>query len=108
VRRSYTSTFEDDVVSALEWTLENFGNSAMDRYAKLIEIALRSLSGEPLPLASREFETVRLYHLTHSKKDAPVDGVIVNNPRHLLVYRVDGNTLEFLRLLHERMDIVFT
>ncbi|HCN79344.1 MAG TPA: hypothetical protein DIT13_19445, partial [Verrucomicrobiales bacterium] len=48
---------------------------------------------------------VRIYHLRHSRKAAPVGGLIVKNPRHFIVYRITSDrAIELLRVLHERMD----
>jgi toxin ParE1/3/4 len=49
--------------------------------------------------------SVRKYHLKHSRKNAAVGGLIVKKPRHFIVYRVNGDTLEILRVLHDRMDL---
>ncbi|MFT5465191.1 MAG: plasmid stabilization system protein ParE [Verrucomicrobiales bacterium] len=106
MKRSNTSEFEKDVISALEWTLENFGSSATDRYAKLIDIALKGISIDPLLSGSSVFQDVRLYHLRHCRKSAPVAGIVVKNPRHFVAYRVNGDTIEILRLLHESMDFI--
>ena len=104
---TYSSGFKEDLISALEWALENFGEKTRTRYLKLIEVSLNSITKDPLLLHSREFEkTVRIYHLKHRKKAARVDGIAVNNPKHMIVYRIEDGEIEILRLLHERMDII--
>ena len=103
----YSFGFKEDVISALEWTLENFGEKTRIGYLDLIEASLTSIAKDPLLLHSREFEeSVRFYHLKHRRKVARVDGIAVKNPKHLIVYRIRDREIEILRLLHERMDIV--
>jgi toxin ParE1/3/4 len=101
----HTSQFKEDVISTLERTVEFFGSSAKERYARLINVALEEITKDPLLRGSREAHGVRLYHLRHSKKNAAVDGISVKNPRHFVAYRVSGEVIEVLRLLHDSRDI---
>ena len=49
---------------------------------------------------------VQAYHIRHCRKNAPVGGLIVKNPRHFIVYRTTASGgIELLRVLHDRMDI---
>lgn len=99
-----------DVADALDWSLAKFGEDAFQRYSKLLRVSFRDIVDDPLRIGSREFdcngEVVRLYPIRFSRKNAAVDGVVVQRPRHLIAYRVAGDgELEILRVLDDRMDV---
>jgi len=50
-------------------------------------------------------ENVRLYHLRHSRRNVADAKDHVKHPRHFLIFRIKGETLEIGRLLHGSMDI---
>lgn len=104
-----TAKAVEDIESCLLWSAENFGIPAARRYRVLLEVALLAILEYPELRGSKLVEVfdgkVRTYHLRHSRKDAPVGGLIVKNPRHIIVYRTVGDgPIELLRVLHERMD----
>jgi len=104
-----TAKAVEDIESCLLWSAENFGIPAAHRYRVLLEVALLAIVEEPDLRGSKVMEgfdgKVRIYHLRHRRKDAPVGGLIVKNPRHFIVYRaMDDGAVELLRVLHERMD----
>lgn len=99
-----------DIEECLLWSASNFGIPAARRYRKLLAVAIGEIANDPQLPGSKTWDDlqpgVRLYHLVHSRKRAPVDGLIVKRPRHFIAYRVSkGDTLEVLRVLHERMNI---
>ncbi len=99
-----------DIEEALLWSATHFGKSAARRYARLIATAISEIATDPNLAGSRAApdlqEGMRLYHLTHSRKRAPIDGVIVKRPRHFIAYRsLDPTTIEIVRILHDSMDI---
>ena len=100
-----SAAFKADEIDCLEWSLERFGEKAAERYLNLIRVALGEICREPLIPGSRDFEGVRLFDLRHSRMRAAVDGVVVGNPRHFIVYRVRGERTEALRLLHDSIDL---
>jgi len=100
-------------VNCLRWSYEQFGAVAAQRYRVLIQVAIMAILKDPQCSGSKAFpgkvDHVRLYHLRHSRNQAPVDGLIVKTLRHFLVYRhtdskLADSRLELLRLLHEKMD----
>jgi toxin ParE1/3/4 len=99
----------EDIESSLTWSAENFGISAAYRYRVLLEVALLAILEDPDLTGSKRIEgfprDVRAYHLRHSRKKAPVAGLIVKSPRHFIVYRtIETGGIELLRVLHDRMD----
>ena len=105
MRRVPTPEFKRDLVQCIKRSARQFGKQASIRYENLILVALEEISKDPLLQHSRDAHGVRLYHLRHSKKDATVDGIPVKNPRHFIAYRVNGEVIEVLRLLHDSRDI---
>lgn len=100
-----TEAAKDDYRQILRTSLETFGVSASVRYKKLIIQAFEDLTEEPERPESRLTEQgIRLYHLRHSAKQAPVDGIIVRKPRHMIAYRIGANSrLEIIRILYDAM-----
>ncbi len=93
----------EDIEACLYWSAENFGIPAARRYRVLLEVALLAILKTPEPRGSKRIEgfggKVRAYHLRHSRKDAPVDGLIVKTPRHFIVYRkTQTGGIELLRV----------
>lgn len=105
-----TREAREDIEEALFWSALNFGRSAARRYRDLIEVSIREIVSDP-ELAGSKSERglqrgIRIYHLSHSRKRAAVDGLIVKRPRHFVVYRIAGSGLvEIVRLLHDSMDL---
>ena len=101
-----TDAFVKDEVSCLKWSLEQFGEAAGVRYARLLDVALKSIAEDPQRFGSREFEReVRLFHLKVCKAQAAVDGVVVKTPRHYIAYRAKSDRIEALRLIHDAMHL---
>lgn len=104
-----TQRAQTDIEACLEWSLSEFGHSAFQRYKRLIKAAILDVAHDPARHGSREIEvfggTYRLYHLRHSTASAGTPGARVKTPRHFLAFRVSGETVEIVRLLHDGMDI---
>ncbi|HSJ05033.1 MAG: type II toxin-antitoxin system RelE/ParE family toxin [Verrucomicrobium sp.] len=98
-----------DVQLCLDWSATVFGVDAARRYAELINVAIEDLVANPNPAEAEghpELFPIKLYHLRHSRKRAPVEGLIVKSPRHFIAYRVlEDDALEVLRILHDSMNI---
>lgn len=105
-----SATARADIVEALSWTHEHFGEQARLRYERLLVTALRDLAAEPERAGSvgrpELGEHVRSYHLRHSRDRAGRESGIVRRPRHLLLYRVARPDLIGVgRVLHDAMEI---
>ncbi len=46
-----------------------------------------------------------IHHLRHNRKRAAVNGLVVKNPRHFVIYLEEPEAVRILRLLHDCMDI---
>lgn len=93
-----------DIASALAWSAHSFGAAAKDRYQALIRQALANIASGALPAAVARPELgegVQLYHLRHAR-GSPAS---VRAPRHVLAFRIAGDTAIILRLLHDAMDL---
>lgn len=98
---------EEDIVSILAWSQENFGEQARERYEALIATALRDAAGadgasSPTPRPELG-EGVLSWHLARSRGRSP--GGRVRHPRHLILCLRDGDIMVVGRILHESMDL---
>ena len=106
----YFPAARKDIKEVLKWSAENFGQAAAQRYKKLIGVALAEIAENPKLDHSYELRGlqagIRLYHLRHSRKRAPVDGQMVRNPRHFVAYAVHDRDTVIVRVMHDQMEIV--
>lgn len=98
-----------DIAGILARSRETFGQQARRRYGVLLDVALRDLLDDPKAVGSQVRPDlgvgVHLYHLRHSRQRARVDGAIVSDPRHLILYEYDVAEVRVMRILHEAMDL---
>lgn len=97
---------EQDIFSLSEYSIEQFGEAAMERYLQLISIAISELCEDSKRLGVREFaENIKMFHLRNSREAAQFPPGKVGKPRHLIFFReAKDGALEILRVLHEQMD----
>jgi toxin ParE1/3/4 len=80
-----------DLTSIYEYTLEKWGLEQLQIYQKHINQALELICQEPLSARSKARDDLtsgcRLFHVQH----------------HYIAYRVQENTIQIGRILHERM-----
>ncbi|KPF78191.1 hypothetical protein IP88_04560 [alpha proteobacterium AAP81b] len=95
-----------DLAELLSTSAINFGVAARRRYASLIGAAfddLAAASERPGSRAAPELgDGLRLYHIRNSRRRIAAD--TVRKPRHVIVYRVVGEIVAVVRLLHDAMD----
>ncbi|MFC0633180.1 type II toxin-antitoxin system RelE/ParE family toxin [Brevundimonas balnearis] len=108
MRLDISARARDDIARALRTSHKTFGPQAVDRYTLLIDQALADLCAEPDRTGVRRHDSdrsdLRLYPLRHSRtRLAPADRV--GQPRHLIAFRLSGDTLRVVRVLDERMDL---
>lgn len=92
-----------DIASALTWSASTFGESARDRDQALIRQALANIASGAVPAAVARPELgdgLQLYHRRHARGSPGVRA-----PRHVLAFRIEGDTAIILRLLHDAMDL---
>lgn len=102
-----SDTAQQDISDLLERSAATFGPRARDRYASLIVAALRDAAtdnDELIKTLRPELGPgVRTWHLLRSRTTST--GGLVKRPRHLLVYRLEGETMLVARVLHDSMDL---
>jgi len=101
---------EQDIESILSWTRRTFGERTFQRYEALLVQAISDLleSSESSGVKIRDeiFPGIRTYHLSHSRRQVPVELGYVRNPRHFLIYRqLNNDCIETVRVLHDSMDL---
>ena len=98
-----------DLRDVLRWGHEQFGDYAGMRYSLLLQQAFRDIAMNPARHGSRETpelgQNLRSYHLSFSKERARSALGIVRNPRHFLIYRLEGPVVQVFRILHDSMDL---
>lgn len=104
----YSKAAEFDIISIYSLTVAEFGVDARERYELLLTSAALELADNPKRIGSRAWDDfadgIRSWHSKLSRNTAP-PRYRVKNPRHIIVYRIDGDTLVIGRVLHESMDI---
>jgi len=99
---------ERALVDVLERSETRFGAVVRDRYARLVTVAFADLAHDPDRTGVRwiDIGTHRfgLYHIRHSRSRAGEPGERVRHPRHIVVFRRDGDrVLEVIGILHDSM-----
>lgn len=96
-----------DIVNILAWSQANFGDDARHRYEALIAAGIRQVVKAPGGPGVRERPElgpgVQSWHLRQSKHDGPRE-MLVRHPRHVLIFRQDGDVVVIGRILHESMQ----
>lgn len=104
---SIAGAAETDLDDILEWTTRAFAAAGRKRYEALIRTALTDLLADPKRIGVRHRDDIGAgictYHLSTSRKRIR-SAVQVGRPRHLVFFRVKGNAIQILRLLHDSMD----
>lgn len=98
-----------DIVDALSWSLENFGESVRDGYKALIFARLDAIGGNPTLPGTRDRSDLaadlRTVHLKTCRNEVSPTFRRIANPRHFVAYRQVGEVIQVVRLLHDAMDI---
>lgn len=103
-----TATAKREMRRVRQESEERFGARTADAYADLLQTALRDLQIDcersGVKPAAHALPGIRLYHLRHSRQRVS-SAVRIAAPRHLIAFRIVGETIEVLRVLHDAMDI---
>ena len=104
-----SASAEQDIESILSWTQDELGEPARMRYEALLAQAMIDLAENPHRAGSHARpEIVPLactYHLSHSRKRVKTSIGRVKKPRHIILFRVRGGSLEIGRVLHDSMEL---
>jgi len=108
VKLRLTRRARADLAAVLRQSREQFGPEAQRHYERLLNAAMRDLAADPERPGSRDeasaSEGLRFYHSRHTARRSPV-AERVGRPRHILIYRVLGDEVRILRVLHDAMDL---
>ncbi len=101
-----TGPANDDIADTLDWSVEHFGENERGRYAALITTAIRQIAVDAEHPGSKAWPEIgvriRSWHLRISRDR--VEGDRVQQPRHVIFYRVDDDLVLIGRVLHDVMD----
>lgn len=88
---------DSDIDAILLWTEERFGVPQAETYLERIDAALQALTHDPFPTTSqvRDQDLGRSYRTHHLERRS----------RHVVVYRVEGEQVLIVRILHDSMDL---
>src|ERR1035438_7375795 len=99
----------NDIREALLWSQRRFGERAAGRCQVLLKQALRDIASDPERPGSTErpelARGIRTYHLFFSRGRVQSELGKVGKPRHFLVYRRRGDTIDVVRVLHDARDL---
>jgi toxin ParE1/3/4 len=102
-----THPAEHDLRDILAWSETEFGADAADRYEALLVQALIDIGENPRRAGAKLRQElpadIYTYHLAFSRDHVPA--MRVRSPRHFLVYRITGQHIEVLRVLHDSRDL---
>jgi toxin ParE1/3/4 len=108
VKLRLTRQARADMAAVFKQSREQFGEDAQRRYERLLNATMRELAVDPQRPGVREASSgpqgLRLYHTRHASRRM-IAGDRVGRPRHIIVYRVVGDEVRILRLLHDAMDL---
>ncbi len=100
---------EQDILSILAWTHQQFGENARLRYEALLGQAILDVAEDPERIGVIRREEIRegafTYHLWHSRLRVDTSVGRVRKPRHFLLFRVADGVVEIGRVLHDSMDL---
>jgi len=71
----------------------------------LITHGIETIAQDPETFGVVELEGYKAYHLKLSKKKVAYKNVRVKNPPHMIIFKVEGDTLYVIRVLHDVMQI---
>ena len=100
---------EADIDDILEWSVKQFGEAVRDGYEELINAAIDHVLNDPNCAGSHDRPElghgVRSLHVKSSRDHVGEGARKIIKPRHFVIYRRVGNTIQVVRLLHEAMNL---
>lgn len=100
---------EADIDDILEWSVAKFGEAVRDGYEELISAAIGALLVDPEHPGTHERPElgpgIRVVHLRSSRDMVPAGVRKIASPRHFVVYRLVGEVLQVVRVLHDAMEL---
>jgi len=96
-----------DIRIILSVSGDRFGPDAQRRYRLLLAKAIDDVAADPGRAGVRQADAqadILLYHARHARPRTP-PGQSVSRPRHVLIFRIVGDEIRILRVLHDAMDL---
>ena len=95
-----------DIEELTGYTAEQFGELALDRYLRLLDVTITKLPTYPEHPDIRDFSgKIKKCHLSLWREDARLSHGAVKRPPHILFFQMgDDGVLEIIRVLHDSMD----
>ena len=81
---------ELDYESIIQYTHETYGENQMHIYAKSLDKAFQNLIAMP--------------RIGVKRNDIPIDCRALLVEHHVIIYKINANTIYILRILHQRMN----
>lgn len=97
----------NDLRLVLSTSGDQFGLDGQRRYRLLLEQAIDDVATDPHRAGVTrvgESGDVLIYHSRHARSRTP-PRQRVGRPRHVIVFKVRGDDIEVLRVLHDAMDV---
>jgi toxin ParE1/3/4 len=98
-----------DFDEIIEWTVAHFGYDAAIRYADLMAQAFEDLASDPFRIGTLVVpgapSGLLTYHLIHGRHRSRSSLGAVKRPRHVVLYRPQGDIVYILRILHDARDL---
>jgi toxin ParE1/3/4 len=94
---------QDDLETILASSEQRWGVDARERYATLLVAAMRKIARDPSGAVTKARDEllpgIRSLHSRFAGRRG-----LVQQPVHVLFFRLNGPEIEIVRVLHERMD----
>jgi len=103
----FSNAADRDIAAIIEHSEREFGLEAADRYAELLSTAFSDLAADPNRVGVKDRpdlgEGTRHWHLAGSRDHVNRAIGRVNRPRHMIIFRIEDDTVAVGRVLHETM-----
>ncbi|MET0181272.1 MAG: type II toxin-antitoxin system RelE/ParE family toxin [Caulobacterales bacterium] len=103
-KSQHRSEARADIRNLLKTSHRMFGPRARRDYKALLDRAITFLCADPQRTGVQRYDEVpntNFYHLRHAR----TRGGQPKQPRHIIVFTYDDETLTILRVLHDAMDV---
>lgn len=98
-----TSAAERDIAAVLARNRSEFGAVAARRYAAVLDMTVADIARDPTGAGSHPLPGSQ--RGTRTRHFASSNRTRVQSPRHLVMYRVESDTVQILHIPREPMDV---
>lgn len=104
----FSTAADVDIANILDHSEREFGSEAAERYAELLSTAFLDLASDPdrigVKYRSDLGADARIWHLAGSRDHVNAAIGRVMRPRHIVVFRMEDETVAIGRILHDSME----